>query len=452
MFNLREKNIKSGDFGKAENIKLSFNKININNSDKAESKKNVIEFNDKLDEVITSAFEIKEEPKVWLNQNIVRRAKGDNIFMKKSFFKTVPVVAALAVGVLGVGSISSYAAWKYLSTEQVAQKVDNKKLADAFKGEDVVNINQSQTYGDYKITLLGIVSGKNLSDYVTSHNGEVQDDKSYAAIAIEKKDGSAMTEKERSDSSFLVSPYIKGENPIHCNIYYMGGGSTSFIEDGVVYRIIDCDNVEAFAKRGVYLGVSSGTFYDRDAYNFDKKTGEISRNERYNGVNALFDLPLDASKGDENAAKELLERWKAMAEDDDISASIEKEGAVGAEDSEVTINKFLTDGDDALKQDIDFRNEMGEWDVNKIKEKAELIKGSVKKLKPDENGNVTYKLKTGVEIPINVKELFWTDRNRKDGVCNNSSLDSDGYMNYYVFELEKDGTVKGSGYRVKVEK
>lgn len=86
----------------------------------------------------------------------------------------------------------------------------------------------------------------------------------------------------------------------------MDGGCSSFVKDGVEYRLVDHDNIEAFAGRGVYLGVLGDTFYDRKAYNFNKTTGEITRNESYKGINALFKLPLDQSKADEKRQKNCL--------------------------------------------------------------------------------------------------------------------------------------------------
>ena len=76
---------------------------------------------------------------------------------------------------------------------------------------------------------------------------------------------------------FLASPFIKGGPPALLNIYYMDGGCTGIAKDCVEYRNADHDNIEAFAGRGVYLGILGDTFYDRDAYNFDQATGEITR-------------------------------------------------------------------------------------------------------------------------------------------------------------------------------
>ena len=236
----------------------------------------------KIDDLLKEALIPLKKPDVQLNQKILRKAmEGNN--MRRPFLKTVPVMAAAAVAVLTAGSLTAYGAWKYLAAEQVAEEASGKKLADAFKEKGSVNINESQEYGDYKITLMGTVSGDKIGDYFIEdeENGVIYTDRTYSVISIEKKDGSPMPDTSDDDyeNKFLVSPFIKGEDPAFLNVYYMDGGCTSFVKDGVEYRLADYDNIEAFADRGVYIGVLGDVFYDREAYNFDKKTGEITRNE-----------------------------------------------------------------------------------------------------------------------------------------------------------------------------
>lgn len=272
---------------------------------------------DKLEELLKDALTPSEEPSVWLNQSIVRKAKEDNL-MKKSFFKTLPVVAALAIGILAVGSLTTYAAWKYLSAEQVAEDLGDKKLTDTFQSKDgTISINESQISGDYKVTLKEIVSGKNLSDFlVTEDNGEIRDDRTYVVVSIEKKDGTAMPDTSDDDYDkvpILVTPFIKGEAPWQMNIFYMNSGASTMVKNGIMYRIIDCDNLEVFAKRGVYLGVLDEQFVNNTSYAIDKETGEITPKKSYDGMNLLFNLPLDKSKGNEDAAERQLAHWKGEA-------------------------------------------------------------------------------------------------------------------------------------------
>ena len=305
----------------------------------------------KIDDLLKEALIPLKKPDVQLNQKILRKAmEGNN--MRRPFLKTVPVMAAAAVAVLTAGSLTAYGAWKYLAAEQVAEEASGKKLADAFKEKGSVNINESQEYGDYKITLMGTVSGDKIGDYFIEdeENGVIYTDRTYSVISIEKKDGSPMPDTSDDDyeNKFLVSPFIKGEDPAFLNVYYMDGGCTSFVKDGVEYRLADYDNIEAFADRGVYIGVLGDVFYDREAYNFDKKTGEITRNENYKGINALFGLPLDKSKADKEKAEKLIKKWNGTENSGEESTDNENSGS--------------TD----------------EWDYKRVKKECTIIKDSVK--------------------------------------------------------------------------
>ena len=258
-----------------------------------------------LELLLQQALSPNEETSYWLNQNILKRAK-EREHMGKTYKKRIPAAAMMAAAVLTVGSLTAVAAWKYLTPEKVAEEVEDQGLAAAFQGEDAISIQESQEYGPYKITLLGVVSGENLSQYArTDGAGEIRSDRTYVVTAIENADGSprpATSEEGYGQEPFFVSPLIKGQNPSFFNAMTMGGGYTEFVQDGIQYRITETDNVEAFADRTLYLAVNSGPLYDNGAYQFDEATGEITRNEAYDGVNALFHLPLDESKADKEKA------------------------------------------------------------------------------------------------------------------------------------------------------
>lgn len=262
--------------------------------------------NDKdLEQLLQQALSPEEEPEYWLNQKILRKAKETEM-MNKTYKKRMPAAVLATIVVLSVSSLTVVAAWKYLTPDKVAEEVKDSGLAAAFQSQDAISINESQEYGNYKITLLGIVSGKNLSQYVASDGaGNIRDDRTYVVTAIENADGSPRP--ETSDESyreepFFVSPLIKGQNPGIFNAVTMSGGYSEFVQDGIQYRVTETDNVEIFADRTLYLSVNSGIFFDSDAYQFEETTGEITRNENYDGVNALFRLPLDATKADKERA------------------------------------------------------------------------------------------------------------------------------------------------------
>ncbi|HAB61689.1 MAG TPA: hypothetical protein DCE48_13520 [Lachnospiraceae bacterium] len=110
---------------------------------------------------------------------------------------------------------------------------------------------------------------------------------------------------------FFVSPLIKGLKPWQYNIATMNGGYQDFVEDGIMYRLMECNNVEMFADRGIYLCVSDTTFYSVDAYDYDELTGEIAPNSEYAGINVLFDLPIDISKANREKADAYINEMEA---------------------------------------------------------------------------------------------------------------------------------------------
>ncbi len=235
--------------------------------------------------------------------------------------KKYPAVVLAACLTLAFGSITGFAAYKYFTPSQMAEEMNDDKLAEAFAGENAVLVNESQEFGDYKITFLGIVGGKDVSKYMGTEAGSLLDERMYIATAIERTDGTPMpdtSDENYGKDPFFASLYIGGLNPNEYNCITMHGGYSEFVQNGVTYRMAETNNIEMFADRGIYFGVNSGTFYDSQAYNFNEATGEITRNEDFNGVNALFTVPIDKAKGDPAAAeaflRELQAEWDAPEE------------------------------------------------------------------------------------------------------------------------------------------
>lgn len=110
------------------------------------------------------------------------------------------------------------------------------------------------------------------------------------------------------DDEILITPLIEGYEPWIYNIFTMNGGYSENIIDGILYRIIEFDNIEYFADRSVYLAVLNNGFYNINAYNYDIKTGLITRNNDYNGTNILFNLDMDKSKANPQKAKEYISK------------------------------------------------------------------------------------------------------------------------------------------------
>ena len=380
---------------------------------------------EKLDRLLKHALTPTDEPDERLNQNILNQVKERETMNKKTIrtMRRIPAAAMAAVIVLGCGSVSAYAAWKYLSPQHVAEEFGETRMADAFQNGDAVFVNETQSHGGFDITLMGLISGKDLSVYPVSDDDGMQldMDKTYSVVAISYSDGKPMPETssdEYADLRFFVSPLIKGCQPAVYNAVTMNGGYKEFEEDGVLYRIAECDNVEIFADRGLYLCVNDGTFYNNEAYVYDEKTGEIARNENYSGLNALFDLPLDPSLGDPEAAADYIRHMEEDPEDN------EEEDA--EKDADSTWLSMLT--------------------AENIDQYAKRLKDSVKTYKPDKDGYIQYEYKQedggSAAGTIGVKDSAL----EKDKFMVGGAFGSGEDMVIQTFWMNDDGTVTFAAY------
>ncbi len=219
--------------------------------------------------------------------------------MKTGKFRTGLVAAAVAAAL----TITAAAAVVLLRPQDVAQQAGNAALAAAFEGGDAVTVNETRTVGDYDVTLMGLVSGEGLSR-VESLSGGVPRDKTYAVLAYARTDGTAIQEDV---PELTVSPLVEGYAPWALNAWTLGGGTHTFAQDGTLYYLFECDSIEPFADRTVYLSVYPGTHIPPSAelFDFDEGTGAITAK----GAAALFALPLDPAKADPQKAQEAANDW-----------------------------------------------------------------------------------------------------------------------------------------------
>lgn len=392
-----------------------------------------------LDQVLKQALTPQDEPDAWLNRNLLYQAEEMENMANRSKKRKGRISAAVTAAALTlvIGSAAVVAAARYLTPGQIAGELEDQKLLDAFQGEDAVLVNEMQEYAGYRITLLGAVSGKNISEYLPEDDqGQVENDRFYAAVAIERADGTPMPDTRDDaygEEPFYASPYIKGLEPWNYGLMNLGGGYSEFVRDGIQYRLLDMENIDIFADRGLYIGVSSGTFYDNEAYRFDGTTGEITRNESYDKVNALFDLPLDPAKGNPAAAeaflKSLNEEWNS---DDEPVEMDERDLEV-----EAWVEAFTK-----------------ELEEGRIKEDAERIESTVQVCTPDADGVAEYSYDLGDEGSGNgvvfVNELFPEKKPGSMGICGYSygekGLED---LEVDVVILNEDGTVTVALYRPK---
>ncbi|MDD3796301.1 MAG: hypothetical protein PHE06_10105 [Lachnospiraceae bacterium] len=332
-----------------------------------------------IDDLLKQALTPNDAPNFWLNQKILNQVKENPM---KAYSKRKRLTAMLVrILVLCFSTVTVFAAWNHLSPDNVSQMVEDNKLAKAFQSKDAISVNETQQYQNMDVTLLGLVSGKNITDNVAEANGRLKDNRTYAVVAIANSDGTPMpktSEDAYGDLSFFTSPLIEGYDPNLYNAVTMNGGYQYIVEDGILYRISECDNVEMFADHTIYLCVSDGIFYNQDAYQYDASSGKISRNEAYEGVNALFVLPMDADKADPSAAAAYISDMNSDASENDTVAS------------EDAASDDAAPSDDAQKIEID------QWIAaitpDNIDEYAVPVESTKQVLTPDQDGylNINY--------------------------------------------------------------
>lgn len=215
-----------------------------------------------------------------------------NMTFKKS--KRLAVLLAACVALLAV-SVSAAVAW--LTPAQVAEEHNQPLLAEAFSGPDAITINETVESGDFSITLLGLVSGKNLDVL----NQDLEADHTYSVLALRRLDGEALTNQNHDFMAYTMTPLVAGYSPTAVNNWTLNAGASGLAVDGVYYYLLDTQSIEMFADHTVYMA-----FYEGGAPNNTIFTaaddGTIAFAADFTGVQALFTLPLDPAKADPAAA------------------------------------------------------------------------------------------------------------------------------------------------------
>lgn len=252
----------------------------------------------------------------------VRQAsEKEQIIMPMNRVKKTALLIAAAVALLAV-SVSAAVVW--LTPAQVADRVEEPLLAEAFQSEDAIVLDESVTAGDYQITLAGMVSGEDLS-VPTNYNGEIINDRTYAVFRVARADGEPLTDYP----NLSYSPLVDGYHVRCVNAWTLGTTTQQFIEDGVIYCLFDCRNLEMFADHPVRFAIYEGGIPNTDLFSM-AEDGTISLRESV--VGALFTLPLDESKADPAAAQAFVEStglvWEPMT---DAELAAREQEAAGAD-------------------------------------------------------------------------------------------------------------------------
>ena len=248
-------------------------------------------------------------------------SEKEQIIMPMNRVKKTALLIAAAVALLAV-SVSAAVVW--LTPAQVADRVEEPLLAEAFQSEDAIVLDESVTAGDYQITLAGMVSGEDLS-VPTDYNGEIINDRTYAVFRVARADGEPLTDYP----NLSYSPLVDGYHVRCVNAWTLGTTTQQFIEDGVIYCLFDCRNLEMFADHPVRFAIYEGGIPNTDLFSM-AEDGTISLRESV--VGALFTLPLDESRADPEAARAFVEStglsWEPVT---DAELAAREQEAAGAD-------------------------------------------------------------------------------------------------------------------------
>lgn len=350
--------------------------------------------------------------------------------------RRLSIAAAAAICVLAVSTTVAVAATvRYLSREEIIKEVKDPYAENAFKNGTTLDINQTVETGDYRFRVYSIATQEKLTE-----NGlnEGLEGGTYVIVSIERIDGTSMLD-DYHEKTFLVSPLIQGLEPWSYNIFSMGGSYTQKIKDGILYRIIKCDEIALFADRQIYLSILDDTFYQKDAYHYNEVDGTISREESYDGINLLFELPIDKSRADKEKAAQYLR---------ELEKSWEKEIVeTGSELLDNIIRQERAKGSNAIC--------IEEIPVEVLISYAKLDKDSVKVLTPRDDGMIEYtyyrKDESGGSDMRALDDflLRFPDGTGTILIGINFGENSEEEVIFRVFTRDADGIIKGMEYIIK---
>ena len=279
---------------------------------------------DQLDQVLAETLSPEAKLPRGLLEALIRKLPERIVPMakmrerRKASWQKIAVLAIVATIAL---STAVYAISQWLSPGQVIKQMNQEKqydeLLQIFDQADALSLNQSQDYEDYRFTLLGMASGKDLVKIPFLSNGQAKTDRTYLVGAASRPDGQSLKKDPlfsnsdgRPELAFRVAPLINGFSGSELNPAMLNVAFTYLLgEDGRYYFLMESDNLLIFADRGVQMAI-----YDEEAllptaelYQLNKESGRHERREDYKGLNLLFDLHLDPKLADHQKAEALLQ-------------------------------------------------------------------------------------------------------------------------------------------------
>ncbi len=390
-----------------------------------------------LDVLLKGCLHTEEMPDDRLHQRIMQEWKEDTDMKKKRSYKAA---AAAIVCIGALSAVTVHAAMRFLTPDEAAEEMGYEEVADLFRGEGAIAVNETQNGKEYAFTLLGMTEGENLLSLDEEGNA-IEKDHFYAVMGISALDGSPLTKEEFWDSGegYFISPLIQGLEPWRYNIAAMDGGYAEIETDGVVYRMIDCDSIACFADREIYLCVLDKTLYEKDAYDYDEQSSVIAPNPEYEGTNLLFRLPIPEEKADPDKAAQYIEEMEKVQEG---GGTAEEEEGTDQGAADVITNAG------AASDYLTFLESLngGEEDIHSVLEKMGM---KVQDCQTAEEKEGTFLFEWEAEDGyVNTIQFFPDDF--QDGMaysCQYEEADDDAALTIELAEMNEDGTVTCTVYK-----
>lgn len=233
-----------------------------------------------------------------------KRARELEKERKNMTFGKTKKLAVLIAACIALLVVSVSAAMLWLTPAQVADAQNQPLLAEAFNSPDAILLNETVESGDFAITLLGLVSGRNLDTL----NQDLDADHTYSVLALRRLDGEPLTNENHDFVAYTMTPLVSGCSPAAVNSWTLNAGASGMDKDGVYYYLLDTQSIEMFADRTVYMAFYEGLVPNNETFTV-AEDGTIAFADDFTGVHALFTLPLDASKADPAAAEAFLKEF-----------------------------------------------------------------------------------------------------------------------------------------------
>lgn len=247
-----------------------------------------------MDEIsLSEGFEIR-------TANLMKQRaerKDEKVLQKRKPVKVFAVVLAIIALLSTVAFAVSY----YLSAKEVAEYLGDKEIAAMFEYSKCEP--QSVSNGTYDVTFLGETTGAKLN---MTEGFEAEETRTYAVVAIRNTDGTPLSLMDGMPISF--APVIEGVMPFQ-SWAILNFGASGLEREGILYYLFDYENLEVFADRTVSIALLEGVMFPGPDILTMDENGKIVYAEGYRGIRGMFDLPLDESKADPEAAEELLSNY-----------------------------------------------------------------------------------------------------------------------------------------------